>query len=79
MKINLNNRTFDGKYQWLYELILDTNDLLGNPFTFVMGDNNTFQHMSIDISKWNPNSSKHKVALWLWEILKEKGYKEYKI
>jgi len=68
MKIRLNNKTFDGKWLWLYELILDVNDFFGCPILFVVQGHNKFQNFHVNLLKWDRKSTKYQFALRMLKI-----------
>lgn len=72
MNITLSNRTFNGKHKWFYFAILDLNDLIGRPFTFVLGDNNTFigWHVNRNEAK-RKGSGRYEFLTWLESEIKK--------
>jgi len=71
MKLLLNNKKFNGKYQFIYFCILDINDWLGMPITFVIGEGNTFINFSINKSNWNKKSTKYKLLSFFKKGIKK--------
>lgn len=67
MNITLSNRTFNGKHKWFYFAILDLNDLIGRPFTFILGDNNTFKDWHVNFKGIKKESGKYEFFMWLKE------------
>ena len=73
MDIILKNKIFNGKYQWFWFLILDVNDYLGHPFTFILGDGNTFINFTFYPLNYKIGSSKFELSRICWnhQIIKE--------
>lgn len=67
IKVELKNRIFDGRWQWLYFLILDVNDFL-HIFDFEIMEGNTFQNFKVDMTGWDKNSSKYAICKWIREM-----------
>lgn len=69
MNIILENKTIDGKYQGLIFLLMDINDLLGKPFTLVIGSGNVFIDFDFNIYGWSEDSTKGQFAKWFKEAM----------
>lgn len=62
MDITLSNTTWSGRFSWFWLFLLDLNDLLGRPFTLVLGENLVVRDWKLNVSKWNRNSTKYEFA-----------------
>ena len=70
MNIKIKNKTLDGKkWQWLYFAILDINDWFGCPFTFCIGNGNTFKNFKVDPLNYKIGSGKYLFSKIIWEFI----------
>ena len=73
MEIKIRNRVLDGKWQWLIFLILDINDFLGHPFTFVLDGNLVIKNFKFNGNKLPEGSTKREFAKIVMKYQEENG------
>ena len=79
MNYELKNKTFDGKYQWFYFMVLDILDFLNWPFRLELGSNLTFKNFRVNAEKWNPNSTKYKMMKWMMTCQNDSNLDKIKV